>query len=96
MCDFLFICFYSQVYRYFAEKCEVSFPNIPRTKQTSLTDVVCDSSYWKTDTSTEGGDVCQFSIVFIEINPQLNILYFILFYAYLFLVVELKYIIVYI
>nr|XP_024218763.1 laminin subunit beta-1 isoform X2 [Halyomorpha halys] len=46
-----------KVYRYFAEKCESSFPNIPRTKQTSLTDVVCDSSYWKTDTSTEGGDV---------------------------------------
>lgn len=46
-----------KVYRYFAEKCEVSFPTIPRTRQKSLTDVVCDSNYFRVDTSTEGGEV---------------------------------------
>lgn len=49
--------FHCQVYRYFAANCDQSFPGIPKTSPTSLTDVVCESRYSKVAPSTDG-EVC--------------------------------------
>ncbi|XP_046984371.1 laminin subunit beta-1 isoform X1 [Schistocerca americana] len=56
-----------QVYRYFAYNCNESFPNIPKHKPRTLTDVVCESRYSNVAPST-GGEV-----IFRVLLPNLPI-----------------------
>ncbi|GLH10959.1 Netrin-A [Gryllus bimaculatus] len=56
-----------QVYRYFAHNCDAAFPEVPKTKPTTLTDVVCESRYSNVAPSTGG------EIIFRVLLPNLHI-----------------------
>ncbi|XP_054279344.1 laminin subunit beta-1 [Macrosteles quadrilineatus] len=58
-----------QVYRYFAQNCDESFPGISKDPQRSLTEVVCDSRYSSVAPSTDG------EIIMRVLSPNLQHLY---------------------
>ncbi|XP_053262092.1 laminin subunit beta-4 isoform X1 [Podarcis raffonei] len=56
-----------KVFRYFAQDCATSFPDIPSRPATTLGDVVCDSRYSDIEPSTEG------EVVFKALDPSFEI-----------------------